>query len=184
MLDDEPNHRSAASLRPYRLHLHAAVWPANIKERMDHAHGLAYAPPIEEVLIFFGRKMNEYAVVSPHTVYEQVGQKVFPKLSDGFVASSFEHHVLLHAVGHDAIERTEQAVEETRNPKVMLCKLQCRFAERCSPQMLVCLTVVGEQCRQLGGRLEVLKTQPVLSREFVAAFQLLRQFFYSQSRCQ
>ena len=125
--------------------------------------------------------MNEYAVVSPHTVYEQVGQKVFPKLSDGFVASSFEHHVLLHAVGHDAIERTEQAVEETRNPKVMLCKLQCRFAERCSPQMLVCLTVVGEQCRQLGGRLEVLKTQPVLSREFVAAFQLLRQFFYGQS---
>ena len=85
---------------------------------------------------------------------------------------------MLHTIGHNAVHRAEQTIEETRYPKMLLGVLQCLVAQGVGTQMLVCLTVVGKQGRHLLGCHEVLVSLPVLSRYLLAAIQLPPQLLH------
>ena len=85
---------------------------------------------------------------------------------------------MLHTIGHNAVHRAEQTIEETRYPEMLLGVLQCLVAQGVGTQMLVCLTVVGKQGRHLLGSHEVLVASPVLSLYILAAIQLPGQLLH------
>ena len=83
---------------------------------------------------------------------------------------------MLHAIGYNAVHGAEQAIEEAGNPEMLLPEAECLVCEAFSPQVLVSLSVVGQQGRHLGCSRKGLIAQAVLSSQCPAAIQLTGQF--------
>ena len=178
VVQDESRHGPAAGLCPHGLHLQSAILLPDIEEGMDHFHFAAYPLPVEQMFIFFGGKVDEDAIVCLDAVYQDLRQLVFPELVDGFVLRGFQGDAVLHAVGHNAIQGPEQAIEEAGNPEMPLCIRQGFLIQRVGTQMFVCLSVVGEDGRHLLRGVKVLVTLPVYGRQLGIAVQLAGQFFH------
>ena len=63
---------------------------------------------------------------------------------DGLATCGVQAHTVLHAVGHNAVHRTEQTIEKAGYPQMPLCKDEFFIAQRLGLQVLVSLSVVCE----------------------------------------
>ena len=145
---------------------------------MHHAHRGAHALPVEEVLVFGRGEVEQHAVVGRHALEEYVGELVFPEELHRPAARLREADAVFHAVGHDGVEGAEQAVEEARDPEVLLGKAKGPVGERGRPEVLVGLPVVGEQGGEGRGGVELLEPLPVFRRQLAAAVELCGQFVH------
>ena len=83
-LEQMAHHSAAAGFCPNGLYVQPALL-ANIKEGLDHFYFTADARPIEEALIFAGRKVDQDAVVGVYGADEIIRQLIAPKAIDGFI---------------------------------------------------------------------------------------------------
>ncbi len=63
VVEDEPHHCPSAGFGPYGLHLEVAVALPYVEERMDDLNLPTDSVPVEQMLIFFGGKVNQDAVI-------------------------------------------------------------------------------------------------------------------------
>ena len=130
-------------------------------------------------MLILGRgEVHKDAVVGLHAVDEHTGEPVAPELAHWLVASGLKPHAVLHAIGHDRVHGTQQPVEKTGDPQVLLPVDQCLVAERGSPQVLVGLSVVGHDGRHRAGKVKVGVAQLVFGRNPWAAIQLAGQLLH------
>ena len=181
VVQDESCHGPAAGLGPDGLHLQSAIFLADIEEGVDDLHFAAHSFPVEQMFIFLGGQVDEDAVVRLDAVYQDLGQFVFPELVDGFVLSGFQGHAVFHPIGYDAIQGPEQAIEEAGNPEMVLCILQGFPAQCIGTEVLVGLSVVGEDGRHFLRGGEVPVTCPVDGGNLGVTIQLSGQFFHLHS---
>ena len=120
IIKDISHHGSTARFSPYSLHLQSAVFLADIKEWLNDLYLLTDSLPIKQMFIFLCRKMDEYTIVSFHTIDENICQFVFPELIDRLVVCSFERYAMLHTIRYDAIQRSKQSIKEAGNPEMFL----------------------------------------------------------------
>ena len=64
--------------------------------------------------------MDEYAIVSLHTIDENIREFVFPELIDRLVVCGFKRYAMLHTIRHDTIHWSKQTIEKTGNPEMLL----------------------------------------------------------------
>ena len=173
MLEDVSYHRPTARLCPHGLHLQVAVWLADIEQGLDNVQLRYYAVPVEKMLVFLGREVDERAAVGPHAIDEHLGELVSPELAYRLAASSPKRDAVLHAVGDNAVQWAQQAVEEAGYPQVVLGKGKSIVAQRGCPEMLVSLAVVCHQCWHPVGAGEVVVACVVLGSQLPVASQQL-----------
>ena len=176
VFEDVAHHRAAAGLRPYGLHLQAAVGLAHIEERVDHLQFAANALPVEQLLVFGCGEMNQHSVVGSHAFNQHIGQFVAPELVQGAVVCGFEGDVVLHTIGRYAVHRAQQAIEEARYPEVLLGKGEFVVAERIGAQMLVRLTIVGQEGGHLFGKGKLLEALLIGRCDFRATAEARCEF--------
>ena len=115
IVEYKAHHRPTATLGPHRLHLQFVIF-AYIKQRLDDSNLLLHPLPVEQMLIFLGRQMHQHPVVRLHLLDKYLRQLRFPEAVHRFVSRKRKPHTMFHAVGHNAVQRSQQTIQETRNP--------------------------------------------------------------------
>ena len=123
--------------------------------------------------------MHEYAVVGLHGVDEHLGEAGPPVGEERLVVGGFELHVALHAVGKDEVERPQKSVQKRRDEEMLLGEAKVVGRERVGLQILVGLSVIGQQGWQpfpvIG---ETGKATLVFAGYFQIAMQFARDVFF------
>ena len=100
--------------------LKSGLGTATYRTMLNDLYLFTYSLPIKQMFIFLCRKMDEYTIVSFHTIDENICQFVFPELIDRLVVCSFERYAMLHTIRYDAIQRSKQSIKEAGNPEMFL----------------------------------------------------------------
>lgn len=149
VFDDETGHGAAAHLGIHHDGLEPAAF-AHHEFGLDASDFLPHTLSVEEAFHLFACHVEQDAAVGLDAVDERVGEQWLPIVEHAKVVMAGQPHITFQPVVLDAVQGTQQTVEERGDPQVLLCEVELASVQRRGIEMLVGDAGVRKDGRSLG----------------------------------